>query len=316
MTTATAPLPELVAAPATHDWMPSSPCDSGCIGTDAETVGNTEFALRIAGAVALMATFPIANTAARGKRRSAVQRRYARALLGCCGVDLRIVDNRGTDTPGARFAEPGEGVLVVCGHVGWTDVVALAAVQPVSFVARADLIDWPILGSLARRMRVIPIDRANLRKLPDVVAQIADRISAGERIAAFPEGTTWCGRAYGNLRPALFQAALDTDTAVQPVRLQYIGADGTLSTTPAFVGDDSMAASLLRMLRSRGTTAEVVLAPVEQPGTDRKDLAARCARAVRGQVHLDFADHGVLEPGQRRNTARQPVEAEPEICIA
>ena len=47
MTTATAPLPELVAAPATHDWMPSSPCDSGCIGTDAETVGNTEFALRL-----------------------------------------------------------------------------------------------------------------------------------------------------------------------------------------------------------------------------------------------------------------------------
>ncbi|KAA0024382.1 1-acyl-sn-glycerol-3-phosphate acyltransferase [Antrihabitans cavernicola] len=295
--------------------MPSSPCGTGCIDTDADTVSNTEFAMRLATVVALMATFPVANTVAKRGWRNAVQRRYARALLGCCGVELRIVDNRGTDTPGITFAEPGDGVLVVCGHVGWTDILVLAAVQPVSFVARADLIDWPILGSLARRMRVIPIDRANLRKLPAVVAQIADRISAGERIAAFPEGTTWCGRAYGNLRPALFQAAIDTDTAVQPVRLQYIGADGALSTTPAFVGDETMAQSLLRMLWSTGTTAEVVLAPVEQPGTDRRDLAARCERAVRGHVHLDFAEHGVLEPGQR-NTVRQPAEPVPESCIA
>ncbi len=63
-----------------------------------------------------------------------------------------------------------------------------------------------------------------------------------------------------------------------------------------------MAASLLRMLRSSGITAEVVLARIEAPGTDRRDLAARCERAVRGEVHLEFADHGVLESTAARNT--------------
>jgi 1-acyl-sn-glycerol-3-phosphate acyltransferase len=40
-------------------------------------------------------------------------------------------------------------------------------------------------------MKVIPIDRASLRRLPDVVGTVADRLRAGQTIVAFPEGTTW-----------------------------------------------------------------------------------------------------------------------------
>lgn len=152
-----------------------------------------------------------------------------------------MIDNRGTEGP-ARYAEPGAGVLVVAGHIGWSDVVVLAAVQPLSFVARADLIDWPMLGKLAELMRIIPIERERLRALPGVVAQIAERLAAGERVAAFPEGTTWCGRAYGKLRPALFQAAVDTGTPVQPIRLRYLDAHGEPCTATGFVGDDTFIA--------------------------------------------------------------------------
>ncbi|MFH5231971.1 lysophospholipid acyltransferase family protein [Antrihabitans spumae] len=292
-----------------HAWMPGSPCDAACVDTDSVVVGDLEFATRLAGVATVLLSFPVVSVVTPTALKSTMQRRYAHALLRCCGMRLRVIDERGDASPGRIYARPDEGVLIVSGHVGWTDIIAIAAVQPVSFVARADLIDWPVLGLLARKMRVVPIDRARLRTLPDVIRQIADRITAGERITAFPEGTTWCGRAYGTLRPALFQAAIDTNTAVQPIRLQYRNEDGSLSTTPSFIGDDSMVASLLRMLRSRGITAEIVLAPVEHPGTDRRDLAARCERAVRGQVELDFAAHGVLESEEARNTHKTPVPA-------
>jgi 1-acyl-sn-glycerol-3-phosphate acyltransferase len=273
-----------------HAWMPSSPCGPGCID-QVDEVGTARVIGRLLGVAGLLVSFPVVNVVTPRGRREAVQRRYARILLGCLGMRLRIVDNRVTE-PGSdvRFADPGAGVLIVAGHIGWTDVVVLAAVQPLGFVARADMVDWPLLGGLAKLMRVIPIERERLRELPDVVASLGERLAAGDRVAVFPEGTTWCGRAYGTLRPALFQAAIDTGTSVQPVRLRYLDAHGGQSTIPGFVGDDTFGTSAQRVLRSRGMVAEVVLEPVEYPGLDRRDLARRCAQAVRG---ADLSRHGV-----------------------
>lgn len=288
-------------ATAAHSWMPISPCSTGCVqpvdaaGT-ARVVGR---ALRLAG---LLASYPAAHMLTAAGRRERLQREYARAVLRSCGIELRVIDNRGEaavpgavavdrSSPGraqapdagreARYAAPGQGVLVVAGHIGWSDVVVLAAVQPLSFVARADLIDWPMLGKLAQLMRIIPIERERLRALPGVVAQISERLAAGERIAAFPEGTTWCGRAYGKLRPALFQAAVDTGTPVQPIRLRYLDARGEPCTATGFVGDDTFATSARRILGSRGIVAEIVLEPIQQPGTDRRELARRCEELMR-----------------------------------
>ena len=57
-------------------------------------------------------------------------------------------------------------------------MVVVGAVVPGSFVARADLIGWPGVGLLARLMRIIPIDRHSLRRLPDVVDAVAARLRA------------------------------------------------------------------------------------------------------------------------------------------
>ncbi|WP_432279998.1 lysophospholipid acyltransferase family protein [Nocardia cyriacigeorgica] len=276
-------------ATATHSWMPISPCGPGCVQA-ADTAGSARVAGRALRLAGLLASYPAAHVLTPARRREWLQREYARGVLRSCGIELRVIDNRGADADGrARYAEPGAGVLVVAGHIGWSDVVVLAAVQPLSFVARADLIDWPMLGRLAELMRIIPIERERLRALPGVVAQIAERLAAGERVAAFPEGTTWCGRAYGKLRPALFQAAVDTGTPVQPIRLRYLDAHGEPCTATGFVGDDTFATSARRILRSRGIVAEVVLEPVQQPGTDRRELARRCEELMRAPELSDGA---------------------------
>src|SRR5690606_7212842 len=177
-------------ATATHSWMPISPCGPGCVQA-ADTAGSARVAGRALRLAGLLASYPAAHVLTPARRREWLQREYDRGVLRSCGIELRVIDNRGADADGrARYAEPGTGVLVVAGHIGWSDVVVLAAVQPLSFVARADLIDWPMLGRLAELMRIIPIERERLRALPGVVAQIAERLAAGERVAAFPEGTT------------------------------------------------------------------------------------------------------------------------------
>ncbi|MFI7666661.1 lysophospholipid acyltransferase family protein [Nocardia sp. NPDC049526] len=276
-----------------HSWMPSSPCGPGCIDP-VDEIGTARVIGRLFGVAGLLLSFPVVNVVTPRGHREQLQRRYARSVLSCLGIRLRVVDNRADagESADARFGASGDGLLIVAGHIGWTDVVVMAAVQPLGFVARADMVDWPLLGGLAKLMRVIPIERERLRELPGVVAHLGERLAAGDRVAVFPEGTTWCGRAYGTMRPALFQAAVDTGTSVQPVRVRYLDAHGTQSTIPGFVGDDSFGTSAKRVLRSRGMVAEVVLEPVEYPGLDRRDLARRCEQAVRG---TDLSRHGAID---------------------
>ncbi|MFF0494172.1 lysophospholipid acyltransferase family protein [Nocardia sp. NPDC004068] len=284
--------------------MPSSPCGPSCVDIDA-AAGSLRTGFRILSVIGLFVSFPVVNVATPRSFRPWLHRRYARAVLRSCGIRLRVIDERGASS------DVGEGgVLTVAPHVGWTDVIVLAAVRPMGFVARADLIEWPVLGGLARRMRVIPIERERLRQLPSVIGEMAARLRAGERVAMFPEGTTWCGRAHGRSRPALFQAAVDAGVPVQPIRLRYLDADGELSTVPGFVGVDTFLDSARRVLRSKGVVAEIVLLPLEQPGSDRHDLARRCESAIRGEETVDIDAHATaVGTGPTREIIPDPIPA-------
>lgn len=208
-------------------------------------------------------------------RREVLQRAFARMLLSSLGIRVVVKDNRG------EVPHDNRGVLVVANHISWLDPFAISAVAPSSFVARADLLTWPGVGWLAKWGRTVPVAREQLRSLPAAVEQVAGLLSLGKRIAVFPEGTTWCGRSWGKMRPAFFQAAFDSGAVVSPVHIRYRDADGEISTAPCFVGEDGLGDSLMRILRMRDASVEVTLLPYEPPLGDRKTLAARCEARLR-----------------------------------
>jgi 1-acyl-sn-glycerol-3-phosphate acyltransferase len=240
-------------------------------------------AVRATFAVLLLSATPLLAIPMPG--RSHLQRGYCRMMLRCLGVRIRV-----SGGPIRNLS----GVLVVSGHVSWVDVFTIGAVMPGSFVAKAEMVNWPGLGMLARLMKVIPIERANLRRLPDVVGTIADRLRAGHTVVAFPEGTTWCGLAYGPFRPAMFQAAVDSGRPVQPLRLSYHHRDGRPSTVAAYVGNDTLMASIRRLVAARRTFVHVQVESLQLPGTDRRDLTARCERAVRGEPSRGADGHALV----------------------
>ena len=261
-----------------HPWLQRATCDAGCFHVGADIPGRrwlitVRTAVRVAAALALISCVWILAVPMPG--RSHLQRGYCRLMLRSLGVRMSV-----TGGPIRNL----RGVLVVSGHVSWLDIFAIGTVLPGSFVARADLVDWPALGPIVRLMRVIPIDRGRLRRLPAVVAAVAGRLRAGHTVVAFPEGTTWCGVGYGRFRPAMFQAAIDAGRPVQPLRLTYRHRDGRLSTVPAFVGDDSLLTSIKRVITARRTVCHIDVRSLQLPGEDRRELAARCEAAVRGDA--------------------------------
>jgi 1-acyl-sn-glycerol-3-phosphate acyltransferase len=273
---------------ADHAWLPRASCDATCIRVEETLSGQPiivamRIAARAAFAAFLLGATPVLAVPMPG--RSHLQRGYCRMMLRCLGVRIRV-----SGGPIRNLS----GVLVVSGHVSWVDVFAIGAVMPGSFVAKAEMVSWPGLGFLARLMKVIPIERTSLRGLPAVVGAMAERLRAGNTVVAFPEGTTWCGRAYGPFRPAMFQAAVDAGRPVQPLRLSYHHRDGSPSTVAAFVGDDTLMASIRRLVRERRTFIDVHVESLQLPGTDRRDLAARCEQAVRGDTSRTADGHALV----------------------
>ena len=275
-----------------HAWLPRTTCDAGCVGVGAPTQSRlrviTRVTARVLLALVLLPGLPLIAMPLPGRTR--VRRVYCRLVLRCFGVRITLSGN-----PIRNL----RGVLVVSGHISWLDVFVVGSVLPGSFVARADMFTGPAIGVVARVLKIIPIERASLRRLPFVVDTVARRLRAGQTVVAFPEGTTWCGvpgdaagrgpvdgqpgqshRGRGSFYPAMFQAAIDAGRPVQPLRLTYHHTDGSVSTAPAFVGDDTLGRSVCRLLAVRRTVAWVRVESLQLPGSDRRDLARRCQSAV------------------------------------
>jgi len=269
-----------------HAWLPRASCDVGCLRAGgSEASRRLIVALRVALRVSLGLLFAPALlvVAVPLPGRSQARRIYCRLLLRCLGVRITVSGGPIRNLPG---------VLVVSDHVSWLDVVTIAAVlpasrwrtAPASFVGRADVAANLVVRMMACIIKVIPIERASLRRLPGVVDTVATRLRAGQTVVAFPEGTTWCGLASGPFYPAMFQSAVDTGRPVQPLRLRYHHQDGRVSTVPAYIGDDTLLRSIGRLLVARRTVARVYVESLQLPGADRRELARRCQAAIRTAV--------------------------------
>ncbi|MEG8280227.1 lysophospholipid acyltransferase family protein [Streptomyces sp. AHA2] len=246
-------------------WLPTAPCTPrACVETTTAARAVPRAVLRLTGvALLLLAGLALSPLGARVPANAV--RRWCRWIVRAAGVRVRI-----TGGP-----VPAGGVLLVANHISWLDVPLLAAVRPARMLAKTEVRHWPVAGALAARGGTLFIDRDRLRALPDTVARIAGALREGTAVAAFPEGSTWCGRAQGPFRRAVFQAALDAGAPVQPVRIAYRLDPGTASTAPAFVGDDTLLASVWRVATARGLVAEVEVRPAIPPRgvPDRRALA-------------------------------------------
>lgn len=253
-------------------WQPRSTCGPYCLpppGAEPRVsrAGQAGRFVALLGAllagVALVLVLPLMG----GRGRRAAGRAWARAVLRALGVRLVV-----------RGRIPARRALLVANHISWLDIVAVLAVAPARMIAKHDVRGWPLIGALAAAGGTIFIDRTRPRALPTTVAQVAAALRAGGVVAAFPEGTTWCGATAGRFRPAMFQAAVDAGAMVVPVSIRY----GKGSTTAAFLGDDTLWVSLRRVLAVPRLVVTLTATPALHPETTatRRQLAQVAESAV------------------------------------
>jgi len=119
--------------------------------------------------------------------------------------------------------------LFVANHTSYWDIEVLAALLDVSFVAKSDMIRWPLIGWLARLQRSVFIDRKPAN-VGNHTSEVAKRLAAGDNLVLFAEGTTSDGNRLMPFKSALFavadQAPADRPLTIQPVSVVAVALDG------------------------------------------------------------------------------------------
>lgn len=220
-------------------------------------------------------------------RGAAIPRLFHRLTCRCLGVRRRV---RGTPPP------KGGAGLIVSNHVSWLDISVLGAERPVCFVAKSEVAAWPVIGFLSKLQRTVFIDRSRRAATADVAAQMGARLSDGEAVVLFAEGTTGDGTRILPLRSSLLGAAhealgkgdTDADIAVYPLTISYTGFHGMAGgrverAALAWYGDTELAPHLRAVLRAGAIDVELAWGEPIAMGraTSRKEATRRAQESIR-----------------------------------
>ena len=213
------------------------------------------------GTAVVVSRFPSLDAAGRQAR---VQW-WSAKLLRRLGITLTV-----------QGAPRGGPTLLVANHVSWLDAAAIHAAAPQTrFVAKADVSRWPLVGRLLAGAGTLFIQRESKRDALRVVHQVADALRAGDTVAVFPEGTTGAGRELLPFHANLLQAAIATETPIQPVVLRFHQPGQPFSPAVEFVGPTTLLQTMWRTACASGLQAEVQWLDAQRTAhADRRALAA------------------------------------------
>jgi len=173
-------------------------------------------------------------------------------------------------------------VMLVANHMSWLDITAMHAARFCRFVSKADVKQWPFIGRLACGIGTLFVERESRRDAMRVVHHMANSLRAGDVLGVFPEGTTSDGTTMLPFHANLFEAAISTNTPVQPVALQFVDlAFGKPSFAPCYIDDDTMLGSVWRTLMTPGIAVKITFGALQwAEGRTRREWA----QAVRADI--------------------------------
>ena len=114
------------------------------------------------------------------------------------------------------------GFMLFPNHQGMYDVLALVDVcpKPLSVVAKKEVAKIPLLKQLFKVMKVIFMDREDVRQSMQVIIEVSKQVAQGRNYIIFPEGTrSKNGNKVGEFKGGSFKAATKAKCPIVPVAL-------------------------------------------------------------------------------------------------
>lgn len=256
-------------------------------------LGNIRFVLTVLlAALALVVLLPFHAIAVRRGEGATmkVAQLWQRFVCKLMGIRVTVIGKPAEDRP----------LLLLSNHNSWLDIPVLAGVAPVSFIAKQEVAGWPVVGFLARTQRTVFVDRNSRHATGAQADVVAGRLSKGDIMVLFAEGTSSDGNKVLPFRSALVGAAQRAigngganggAATVQPVAIAYpkmLGLPLGRQHRPlvAWYGGANLLPHLKRILSEGGVDVTVVFGPAHRltPEDDRKKVTQTAGECVRRLV--------------------------------
>jgi 1-acyl-sn-glycerol-3-phosphate acyltransferase len=224
--------------------------------------------------VSMLGAVTVNEWVAGAERREAVFESYMRpwAELLTAMMGAQVLLSPAVPPPAQRAR------LIVSNHRSALDIGIMLTYFGGSIVSRADLEDWPLLGTCAKKAQTIFVDQDSRHSGMHAMKAIREQLQRGRTVCVFPEGTTFPGDEVRPFARGLFAAARGIDVEVIPVGLAY--PPGCEYTENSFVDHLGSMAS-----RVRTPVAVQIGQPQSLSGGAAKNAAA-VHEEVQRLVHL------------------------------
>jgi len=209
-----------------------------------------------------------------GRFQSRMCRRWARLVAPILGARVEV---QGTPPQGA--------FLLVANHLSYVDVIVLASRLEGVFIAKDELLGWPIIGRICRSVGTIFVSRERRTDVSRVSARIADVLKEARGVVLFPEGTSTEGATVLPFKSSLLEPAVRGEVPVCYASITYRTPPGALPArlSVCWWGEMGFLDHVRDLLALPGFTARIVFGGERIFEPDRKVLAERLWEAVHRQ---------------------------------
>jgi 1-acyl-sn-glycerol-3-phosphate acyltransferase len=130
--------------------------------------------------------------------------------------------------------------ILMPNHRSYVDIFLMSALSPSAFIAKAELLTWPLIGLALRHCKAIMVKRDSLKSMVETMNAIQQSIEKGVSVTLFPEGTTFRGPGTRLFKSGSFKIAAELGIPVIPCAISYRNAGH------AWVGNDMFISHFFR----------------------------------------------------------------------
>lgn len=187
---------------------------------------------------------------------------WARISLWLAGVRLEVKGRENLPDAGA--------VVYMPNHQSNFDILALFAGLPGQFrwLAKEELFHIPLFGLAMRRAGYISVDRSNRKKSVESMRRAIERISEGNSVVIFPEGTRSPNGHLKDFKVGSFTLAIQAQAPIVPIAIT--GSRDVMPKHSRWIRGGRVTVTILppvptadRAVQERNALMEEVRAPIE-----------------------------------------------------